>query len=34
MADLTGKCFCGAIHYAVPDQFLYAMYCHCSNCRP
>lgn len=30
---LAGKCFCGAIQYAVPDQFLYAMYCHCSNCR-
>ncbi len=30
---LAGKCFCGAVHYAVPDQFLYAMNCHCSNCR-
>ena len=30
---LAGKCFCGAIHYAVPDAFLYAMNCHCSNCR-
>ncbi|MBI3199325.1 MAG: GFA family protein [Rhodospirillales bacterium] len=30
---LTGKCFCGAVHYAVPDEFLYAMNCHCSNCR-
>jgi hypothetical protein len=30
---LAGKCFCGAVHYAVPDEFLYAMYCHCSNCR-
>jgi hypothetical protein len=20
-----GKCFCGALHYAVPDEFLYAM---------
>ena len=28
-----GKCFCGAVHYAVPDEFLYAMNCHCSNCR-
>lgn len=30
---LTGKCFCGAVHYTAPDQFLYAMNCHCSNCR-
>src|SRR5262249_14680123 len=30
---LMGKCFCGAVHYAVPDEFRYAMNCHCSNCR-
>jgi hypothetical protein len=30
---LAGKCFCGAVHYSVPDEFRYAMYCHCSNCR-
>ena len=30
---LAGKCFCGAVRYSVPDEFLYAMYCHCSNCR-
>jgi hypothetical protein len=30
---LSGKCFCGAVHYAVPDEFRYAMNCHCSNCR-
>src|SRR5262249_20697229 len=30
---LAGKCFCGAVHYTVPDAFLYAMNCHCSNCR-
>jgi hypothetical protein len=30
---LTGKCFCGAVEYAVPDAFLYAMNCHCANCR-
>ena len=30
---LTGKCFCGAVQYAVPDEFVYAMNCHCSNCR-
>jgi hypothetical protein len=30
---LTGKCLCGAVHYAVVDEFLYAANCHCSNCR-
>jgi hypothetical protein len=30
---LTGKCFCGAVHYAVADEFVYAANCHCSNCR-
>ena len=30
---LVGKCECGAVRYAVPDAFLYAMNCHCSNCR-
>ncbi len=30
---LSGRCFCGAVHYAVADAFTYAMNCHCSNCR-
>ena len=30
---LVGKCFCGAVQYAVADEFLYAANCHCSNCR-
>jgi hypothetical protein len=30
---LTGRCFCGAVEYRVPDAFLYAMNCHSSNCR-
>jgi hypothetical protein len=30
---LTGKCFCGAVQYTLPDEFSYAMNCHCSNCR-
>ena len=30
---LTGKCYCGAVQYSVPDEFRYAMICHCSNCR-
>lgn len=33
MRTLAGKCFCGAVHYTVADEFLYAMNCHCSNCR-
>jgi hypothetical protein len=31
--SLTGKCLCGAVHYAVTDEFAYALNCHCSNCR-
>jgi hypothetical protein len=30
---LTGSCYCGAVRYTVSDEFLYAMNCHCSNCR-
>jgi hypothetical protein len=30
---LAGKCPCGAVHYAVADEFVYAANCHCSNCR-
>ncbi|MEZ5759161.1 MAG: GFA family protein [Emcibacteraceae bacterium] len=30
---LAGKCLCGAVNYAVDDNFEYAMNCHCSNCR-
>lgn len=30
---LAGKCLCGAVQYAVVDEFLYSMNCHCSNCR-
>jgi hypothetical protein len=30
---LAGKCFCGAVHYAVADEFIYAANCHCSGCR-
>jgi hypothetical protein len=31
--SLAGRCFCGAVHYTVADQFAYALNCHCSNCR-
>jgi hypothetical protein len=30
---LAGRCECGAVQYAVADEFLYAMNCHCSRCR-
>jgi hypothetical protein len=30
---LAGKRECGAVRYSVPDEFLYAANCHCSNCR-
>ena len=30
---LTGQCFCGAVHYAVADEFRYAANCHCPDCR-
>ncbi|WP_266160506.1 GFA family protein [Dyella silvatica] len=31
--QLIGQCFCGAVQYAVADEFLYAANCHCSDCR-
>jgi hypothetical protein len=30
---LAGKCRCGAVRYEIPDAFLYAANCHCSQCR-
>jgi hypothetical protein len=30
---LRGSCQCGAVTYAVADEFLYAVNCHCSLCR-
>jgi len=30
---LAGKCLCGAVEYAVADEFVYATNCHCSQCR-
>jgi hypothetical protein len=30
---LAGSCLCGAVRYAVADEFAYAACCHCSNCR-
>ena len=34
MSDvLRGACACGAVRFEVEDQFVYAHYCHCSQCR-
>jgi hypothetical protein len=33
MTRLSGECGCGAVEYAVDDAFVYAAYCHCSDCR-
>jgi hypothetical protein len=30
---LAGTCSCGTVRYAVEDAFVYAGYCHCSQCR-
>lgn len=30
---LRGHCLCGDVHYTVEDAFIYAAYCHCSQCR-
>ena len=30
---LAGSCQCGAVRYAVADEFIYAANCHCSQCR-
>lgn len=33
MKRLAGQCLCGAVRYAVQDEFRYALICHCSQCR-
>ena len=33
MHKLRGSCLCGAVQYEIPDELLYAAYCHCSECR-
>jgi hypothetical protein len=30
---LSGGCLCGDVRYRVEDRFLYALNCHCSQCR-
>lgn len=33
MRIITGSCVCGKINFSVEDDFIYAGYCHCSQCR-
>ena len=30
---LRGSCLCGTVTYEIASRFLYAGYCHCSQCR-
>jgi len=30
---VTGRCQCGAIHYAAEGEPVYSALCHCSDCR-
>ena len=30
---LRGKCLCGSVRVTVADEFVYAGYCHCPDCR-
>jgi hypothetical protein len=30
---LRGRCVCNAVLYEIPDEFVNAYFCHCSNCR-
>lgn len=33
VSTLKGSCLCGQVEYRVEDAFVYALNCHCSNCR-
>lgn len=33
MKEIKGRCSCGAVEFSITDSFLYAAYCHCSQCR-
>ena len=33
MTDVTGRCLCGAVRYAVRGPLRPVSYCHCSQCR-
>lgn len=31
--QLSGGCLCGTVAYQVADEFIWAAYCHCGDCR-
>jgi hypothetical protein len=31
--NLAGACLCGKVRYSVKNEFVYALICHCSDCR-
>lgn len=33
MADLSGRCACGAVSWTSPGPILWAGHCHCASCR-
>lgn len=33
MKKLNGGCLCGSVQYTIPDDLIYAGFCHCSECR-
>ncbi len=33
MKKINGKCLCGKVEYSIPDNLIYAGYCHCFECR-
>ena len=33
MADLTGRCLCGAICFTAPAETMSRNHCHCESCR-
>lgn len=33
MAEYSGKCTCGAIHFICKGDPLFTQYCHCNKCR-
>lgn len=30
---ITGECLCGAVEYAIDNDFKFILFCHCSQCR-
>ena len=33
MADLSGRCLCGQVHWVSPGPILWGGFCHCDSCR-